>query len=81
MEKTGCEIIYGAQTTLTVKGLMMMMRYASRKPVSNTIHNDDVYQHNYILRASLYLLIKLYPAPTILVMWTFTKTDERDHHS
>ena len=25
MEKTGCKIICGAQTTLTVKGLMMMM--------------------------------------------------------
>ena len=25
MEKTGCEIIFGAQTTLAVKGLMMMM--------------------------------------------------------
>ena len=26
MEKTGCKIIYGAPTTLAVKGLMMMMR-------------------------------------------------------
>ena len=25
MEKAGCEIIYGAPTTLAVKGLMMMM--------------------------------------------------------
>ena len=25
MEKTGCKIICGAPTTLTVKGLMMMM--------------------------------------------------------
>ena len=25
MEKTGCKIICGAQTTLAVKGLMMMM--------------------------------------------------------
>ena len=28
MEKTGCKIIYGAPTTIAVKGLMMMiMRY------------------------------------------------------
>ena len=27
MEKTGCEIICGAPTTLTVKGLMMMMSF------------------------------------------------------
>ena len=25
MEKTGCKIIFGAQTTLAVKGLMIMM--------------------------------------------------------
>ena len=25
MEKTGCEIIFGAPTTLAVKGLMMML--------------------------------------------------------
>ena len=25
IEKTGCKIIYGAPTTLAVKGLMMMM--------------------------------------------------------
>ena len=25
MEETGCEIIYGAPATLTIKGLMMMM--------------------------------------------------------
>ena len=25
MEKTGCKIIYGAPTTLVVKGLMMIM--------------------------------------------------------
>ena len=28
MEKTGCKIIHGAQTTLAVKGLMMMMMMA-----------------------------------------------------
>ena len=28
MEKTGCKIICGAPTTLTVKGLMMIVRWA-----------------------------------------------------
>ena len=30
MEKTGCEMICGAQTTLAVKGLMMMMMVMTR---------------------------------------------------
>ena len=30
MEKTGCKIICGAPTTLTVKGLMMMMSKKSK---------------------------------------------------
>ena len=31
MEETGCEIICGASTTLTVKGLMMMMMYSDQR--------------------------------------------------
>ena len=30
MEKTGCKIIYGAPTTLAVKGLMMMMMISAK---------------------------------------------------
>ena len=33
MEETGCEIICGAQTTLEVKGLMMMMASKSQYEV------------------------------------------------
>ena len=31
MEKTGCKIIYGAPTTLAVKGLVMIMIYSMTK--------------------------------------------------
>ena len=34
MEKTGCKIICGAPTTLAYKGLMMMMKKASRRDTS-----------------------------------------------
>ena len=34
MEKSGCKIIYGAPTTLAVKGLMMMMKVFTLSPTS-----------------------------------------------
>ena len=42
MEETGCKIIFGAPTTLTVKGLMMMMTERSQngekqKPVATKL--------------------------------------------
>ena len=36
MEKSGCEIICGAPTTLAVKGLMMMMMSFTTKTSTNT---------------------------------------------
>ena len=36
MEKTGCKIICGAQTTLTVKGLMMMMMNVNSSETSSS---------------------------------------------
>ena len=39
MEKTSCEIICGAQTTLAVKGLMMMMMYTGIVNVSTVVEN------------------------------------------
>ena len=38
MEKTGCEIICGAPTTLAVKGLMIMMMYSITQDTQDTTH-------------------------------------------
>ena len=41
MEKTGCKIVCGAQTTLAVKGLMMMMIYGKNRLTTVTIYGNN----------------------------------------
>ena len=42
MEKTGCKIICGAQTTLAVKGLMMIMMMLMMKWEANAAFAEEV---------------------------------------
>ena len=41
MEKTGCKIIFGAPTTLAVKGLMMMMMISECSQVASFFTNEE----------------------------------------
>ena len=49
MEKTGCKIIFGAQKTLAVKGLMMMMMMLMLMPSNYCKYHNEAFRVDVLL--------------------------------